>query len=125
MKEIIKSNKGFYVGDICYVLNEKIYHKVWGGNGYVDGKHTIPQTNWAFAVAGTKYGDGEYVDNELRFYGVDAGVIGLVPAELIKPDYDLGGHIFECSGDATFEANNGIFVVSLPNGKVIKINTAH
>lgn len=122
MKEIIKSNKGFYVGDVCYALADAIYHGVWGKWGYCDGKYSTPD-GFAFVVAGTAYGDGEYVDQAGRLYGVDAGVIGLVPLELVKPEYDFGGQIFEGAGVATFEACNGFFSVTLPNGAVIEINT--
>lgn len=118
----IKSNKGFYVGDICYALNGDIYHGIWGKAGYCDGQYSTPD-GFAFAVAGTRYGDGEYVDQVGRLYGVDAGVIGLVPLELVRPDYDFGGQIFEGAGEATFEACNGFFSVTLPNGDVIQINT--
>lgn len=34
IKGTIKSDKGFYVGDICYALAEDVYHGVWGGAGY-------------------------------------------------------------------------------------------
>lgn len=124
MKEKIKSNKGFYIGDICYVLDERVYDEVWGNmHCYLNGKFTDPQTNLSFAVADTRYGDGEYSDNMGRLYGVDAGVIGLVPAELIRNDYDFGGHIFECVGEATFEAYNGVFLITLPSGEIVKIDT--
>lgn len=122
MKEVIKSNKGFYVGDICYALADDIYDGIWGKWGYCDGKYSTPQ-GFAFAVAGTAHGDGEYVDQNGRLYGVDAGVIGLVPLELVKPEYRDGGQIFEGAGEATFEASNGLFAVLLPSGKVIQINT--
>lgn len=122
MKEVIKSNKGFYIGDICYALADEIYSGIWGRWGYCDGKYSTPD-GFAFAVAGTAHGDGEYVDQKGRLYGVDAGVIGLVPLELVKPEYRDGGQIFAGAGDATFEACDGVFSVSLPNGTVILINT--
>ena len=123
MKEIIKSKKGFYIGDICYALPAEIYSGVWGKWGYCDGKYSVPNTNLAFAVAGTAYGDGEYFDQNGRLYGVDAGVIGVVPLELLDPSYDYGGHIFEGEGEAVFEAEKGFFSVTLPNGDEIIINT--
>ena len=124
MKEKIKSNKGFYIGDICYVLDERVYQEIWGNvHGFTNGKFTDPQTNMSFAVADTRYGDGEYSDNKGRLYGVDAGVIGLVPAELIRFDYDFGGQIFDGAGEATFEAYNGVFFITLPSGEVVKIDT--
>lgn len=122
MKEIIKSNKGFYVGDICYALNDDIYSGIWGKWGYCDGKYSTPD-GFAFAVAGTAYGDGEYIDQKGRLYGVDAGVIGIVPLELLDKHYNFGGHIFEGAGEAIFEAEKGFFSITLPNGEAIAINT--
>lgn len=122
MKETIKSNTGFYVGDICYALSDYNYDEIWGKNGYCDGKYSTP-SGFAFAVAGTAYGDGEYSDQDGRLYGVDAGVIGIVPLELVKAEYDFGGQIFEGAGEAVFEANKGFFDITLPNGKAIQINT--
>ncbi len=124
MKEVIKSNKGFYVGDICYALADEIYRGIWGRWGYCDGKYSTPD-GFAFAVAGTAHGDGEYVDQADRLYGVDAGVIGIVPLELVKPEYDFGGHIFNGAGEAVFEALAGFFSVSLPNGDAVFIDTAY
>jgi hypothetical protein len=123
MKEVIKSNKGFYVGDVCYALNDDIYYGIWGKQGYCDGKYSTPD-GFAFAVAGTAYGDGEYEDQFGRLYGVDAGVIGVVPLELVKPEYRDGGQIFLGAGEATFDAEDGFFFISLPFGIDIKINTA-
>lgn len=123
MKEVIKSNKGFYVGDICYALDDIIYHGVWGKADYTDGKYTEPAGGMQFAVAGTAYGDGEYYDQFGRQYGVDAGVIGIVPCELVKPEYTNGGQIFEGAGEAIFEADDGVFNITLPNGKNVYINT--
>ena len=122
MKEVLKSNKGFYVGDICYALNDDIYYGIWGKWGYCDGTYSTPDGS-AFAVAGTRYGDGEFADQKGRLYGVDAGVIGLVPLELVKPEYDFGGQVFAGAGETVFEACNGFFSVTLPSGDVIQINT--
>lgn len=123
MKATINSNKGFYVGDICYVLNDDLYHNVWGASGYDDGVFSDPKSRLQVAVAGTAYGDGEYYDQFGRQYGVDAGVIGIVPCELVKSEYTNGGQIFEGAGQAVFEAEDGIFNIMLPNGEELHINT--
>lgn len=122
MEAMVKSGKGFYVGDICYVLSDEIYHGVWGKAHYEDGVHEAK--GYKFAVAGTAFGDGEYVDGQGNVYGVDAGVIGLVPLELIgKLDgLDLGRVFFQ-SGEATFEAEDGVFYITMPDGEIVIINT--
>ncbi len=124
MKGTITSKKGFYVGDICYVLGDKLYHGVWGANGYSDGECTDPETGLKFAVAGTAYGDGEYEGSDGKFYGVDAGVIGIVPLELVENERGLSlGSVHECAGTAEMKAEDGCFVFTLPNGKEIVILT--
>lgn len=88
----IESKTGFYIGDICYVLDDAIYHGVWGSADYADGEYHVPDTDFGFAVVGTKYGDGCYDGLFGDHYGVDAGVIGIVPLELCeKGDEYYGG----------------------------------
>lgn len=117
----VKSEKGFYIGDLCYALNEKIYDEVWGGTGYAEGIHTEPTSGFSFAVAETAYGDGTYKDGKMREYDVDAGNISLVPAELAE--CTDGGHYFEGAGEATFTAESGVFSITLPSGEQVNINT--
>lgn len=118
----LTSAKGFYIGDICYVLNDEIYYGIWGAAGFEDGIYQVPERGCRFAVAGTAYGDGEFEDTQLRQYGVDAGVIGLVPAELIDKE-TRGGHYFEGPGRAVFSAEGGCFEITLPIGETIYIDT--
>ena len=125
MKVTVKSEKGFYVGDICYVLSDNVYCDVWGKNGYSDGEFLDPETGLKFAVAGTAYGDGEYEGSNGKWYPVDAGVIGIVPLELVEKECGLNlGSVHECAGEAIMEAEGGRFTFTLPNGKVIEIDTA-
>lgn len=121
----IKSKRGFFVGDICYALKDEIYDDVWGAqHNYEDGQFTTDDGN-QFIVAGTAWGDGEYIDNYGHLYPVDAGVIGVVPLELVKDslfeNLDCG---YVCtSTEANFEAENGIFKINLNTGRTIEINT--
>ena len=125
IKATINSNKGFYIGDVCYVLNDNLYHRVWGDSGFPYGTVTDPETKLQFAVSGTAYGDGGYYDQQGREYGVDAGVIGIVPCELVSSKYDgRGGQIFEGAGQAIFESENGVFNITLPSGEEVHIDTS-
>ena len=117
----ITSSKGFYIGDICYALPTQTYDDVWGGAGFEDGVYEVPGTGMSFAVASTKWGDGEFEDQEGREYPVDAGNIGIIPFELM--DGTDGGHYFEGAGTATFEADGGMFDIQLPDGTTIHIDT--
>lgn len=121
----ISSREGFYVGDICYVLGDDLYHNVWGGqHNYRDGIFEDPVTNLCFAVAGTVYGDGCYLGNDGSEFPVDAGVIGLVPLELVKKHDGLeDGKVVEVSGIAYFESDAGKFEIELPNGETLLIDT--
>lgn len=118
----IMSKKGFYVGDICYALGEDVYHGFWGDVcGFEPGHYTLPADHpkypgLSFAVSNTAYGDGTYHDNYGRTYCVDAGVIGLVPLELVSED-PAGGHMFPGAGTATFkvERYGYIMTINLPN----------
>lgn len=124
IRATIKSNKGFYIGDICYVLSDDIYSGVWGKIGlYADGEYATADGN-KFAVASTAYGDGCYGDDYGNVYGVDAGVLGLVPFELVaKRNGVQWGAVFEGEGEATMVAKDGEFEFTLPNGRKIKIDT--
>lgn len=120
----IKSAQGFYIGDICYVLDDEVYYGVWGKNGYVDGQYKA-DNGYAFAVASTMYGDGCYDDDDGNVYGVDAGVLGIVPLELVS-DVEKAredGLVVECNGEATMYAREGDFHFELPNGKKVHIDT--
>lgn len=124
MKVTVKSEKGFYVGDICYVLSDNVYRDVWGKNGYSDGEFLDPETGLKFAVAGTAWGDGFYQGSDGKAYPVDAGVIGIVPLELVEKVRGLeNGSVHECTGEATMEANDGQFTFTLPNGNIVYIDT--
>lgn len=121
----VMSNKGFYLGDVCYVLGEDVYYQVWGKeNNYEDGIIEVEGTGFRFAVSSTAFGDGTYYDGEGHEYGVDAGVIGLVPLELVEKEDGLElGRVFEEHGTAEFEADDGKFFVTLPSGRIVIIDT--
>lgn len=120
----IRSEKGFYIGDLCYALNDAIYDEVWGGAGYQDGIYEDPASGFKFAVAGTAYGDGTYEDAYyLRTFDVDAGNLSVVPGELVEDTQ--GGHYFPGAGEAYFTAEDGVFEISLPGGELITIDTAN
>lgn len=139
MRHTLTSNKGFYIGDISYVLSDEVYHDIWGNqNSYQEGK--VQVGNYAFAVDRTAYGDGTYSDNNGREYSVDAGVIGCVPFELVDMDklhesYDSGADPIDILNDlglfvegsqAEFETNDeGVFTITIDNQTAIVIDTNH
>lgn len=119
------TQRGFYIGDICYALDNNTYDTVWGDANYADGKYSV--NGYSFIVGSTAYGDGEYTDQYGNVYGVDAGNIGIVPLELCTRDSEDNlkrlGNVLYTTGVATFECENGIFDIVTPN-ETIHIDTA-
>jgi hypothetical protein len=82
----------YYIGDLCYVLPDELYHGVWGDKfGYETGYFTDGKN--AFAMHHTSWGDGSYEDEEGNKYSVDAGIIGIAPAALLKSRDEPGRYI--------------------------------
>ena len=119
----INVKNGFYIGDLCYALNEKVYDEVWGGNNYEDGQYTDPETKAEFAMVGTAYGDGEYESDVGAFFPVDAGIIGIADLTICNKDTSLGRVIPEYVGIAYIEYNDGTITVSWGDYGEINIYT--
>ena len=121
----IKSNQGFAIVDPCYVLSDDVYHNFWGKKKkFADGIFEV--NGFSFAVGSTAHGDGVYYDTDCRKYPVDAGVIALVPLELVEDKSGLKyGNVFKMSGEAEFKCEDGIFDISLPGSHQVHINTSY
>ena len=121
----IKSGNGFYIGDICYVLSNDDYYSFWGKQKrFAEGAFEVPGKGYAFAVGFTAYGDGVYADEEGREYPVDAGVIGIVPLELVgKKDGLENGTLIMMPGIAALDCEEGVFDFCLPDGSTVHIDT--
>jgi len=106
--------KEMWVGDPCYVINDEEWGGVLDDTLYFNlfpskeamerGDHEYSpkdKQNGIFklkdgvtcAVSTTAYGDGCYPDAEGREYGVDAGMLGIFPAEYAKQRGLLDGHL--------------------------------
>ena len=125
----INVKNGFYIGDLCYALNEKVYDEVWGGNNYEDGQYTDPETKAEFAMVGTAYGDGEYESSEEGLaFPVDAGIIGVADLSICDKDTSFGKVVPDYSGIVFIEYNDGTITVSwgdLDNHNEIDIYTSY
>lgn len=130
MRAEVESSKGFYIGDICYVLGDAVYDAVWGANEYRGGQYlNVAGTGISFAVAGTASGDGCYSDGD-NSYPVDSGTIGIIPLELLdafgRTDMDCeSGCVIEVNGPtvATFDVDDGVFDIRV-NYEHITIDTS-
>jgi len=107
----------YFIGDICYALNEKIYDDIWGKkHGYRDGCFEVEKSS--FVVARTAYGDGCYKGSDGVEYGVDAGVIGIVPKELWEKKSQnyppTGGRIVTVKKVLSFQSDGkGLFEICI------------
>ena len=108
----INVKNGFYIGDLCYALNKKVYDEVWGGNNYEDGQYTDPETKAEFAMVGTAYGDGEYESSDGVTFPVDAGIIGVADLAICDGDTSLGKVVPDYSGTVLIRYENGTITVS-------------
>lgn len=112
----IESNIGFYVGDICYALSDKMYQEEWGGkHHFQEGCFEVMDSGLSFAVGYTAYGDGCYADNKGHKYPVDAGCIGVVPLELVaKESANELGLVSRIPGKACYYITDGRFILEIP-----------
>lgn len=77
----------YYVGDPCYAIETK-WQEILRQTDFF--KNPVGTINGKKVLAfGTAFGDGEYIDDEGRKYGVDAGLIGLVPVEVAEKTHAL------------------------------------
>lgn len=96
----------YYVGDLCYVMSDDEWDEFCSltikGNDCIDGEFNMKDGR-RFATYGTKFGDGEYLDQFRNIYSVDAGLIGCIRFEDIKAvkyeNYNNLGKIIEFKND--------------------------
>ena len=112
----INVKNGFYIGDLCYALNKKIYDEVWGGNNYEDGQYADPETKAEFAMVGTAFGDGEYDSSDGVAFPVDAGIIGVADLAICDGNTSFGKVVPDYSGTVFIEYDDGTITVSWGDG---------
>lgn len=112
--ETIDCPKGFYFGDPCYALDERLYDAwlEWGrerekteGRWCNDGKF-VHEGKEIMVVDSTAFGDGCYLGKE-REYGVDAGCLAVIPLEYCTKEgfENLGLVIKEFNGAVSLETD--------------------
>lgn len=70
----------YYIGDPCYLFDKK-----WSDvSSQLSDGDAIKLYGKVVCSGSTSYGDGRYTDNTGRKYGVDSGLIGILPISLIK-----------------------------------------
>lgn len=100
----------YFIGDLCYALPDEIYENIFGGMGYEDGLYTQKDSNHFFFVASTSFGDGCYEGSDGKEFGVDAGVLSILPAATM--DKNDGGHMYDFQYPVTCTFRDGKFKFS-------------
>lgn len=108
---LFKAGK-YYIGDPCYIFS-KSWDKLIEENNFLKPSVFIIDGHKC-AIGSTAYGDGIYEDNFGYDYYVDAGLIGILPIELLKLD--------EVYNEANIEEQPGLSVVEFSKDFKVKIN---
>jgi hypothetical protein len=108
----------YYVGDLCYVLDEDTWDLFCDKYVEIQGEFTVTERdNMRVALFSTEHGDGTYMDNFGMWYDVDAGLIGCVNVndltevefeKVIDTDIDGAGHRVNFDEDFTVFADCGV-----------------
>ena len=101
----------YYVGDLCYIINDKLWSELLDDTGYFGMKDPYtdegvePEDNdgyftfrsFQFFASGTAHGDGTYKDEQGKKYAVDSGTIGAFPLECLpyKSQQDLLAYVLD------------------------------
>lgn len=115
-----------FVGDICYALDEEIYHKKWGeslnwADGKIQAEGNGDQGPVCAVVGSTATGDGCYEGSDGTVFGVDAGVIGVTNLKYLRDDETVEslnqlGKVIDIPGGECFVTlidENGEFYITV------------
>ena len=73
----------YFLGDPCYAVPDELWIPLLESCDYFNINDPVGTINgYSVLGFGTRYGDGVYKDQYGNTYGVDAGLIGLVPEAL-------------------------------------------
>ena len=90
--EVIVPKGSYVIGDPCYAVPDGDWLPLLQScNYFEDPVGTVKDETRHFSVLafGTKWGDGSYLGSDGNVYPVDAGLIGLVPVEMVE---DIAEH---------------------------------
>lgn len=105
----------YYVGDLCYVLHDSwddFCNLTIKDHACLEGEFNLPDGR-RFATFNTKWGDGSYQDQQGRYYGVDAGLIGCILMSDIDntdDDFVTGGQVIDFVEDFDVWSEDGVIV---------------
>ena len=118
----LRSDKGFYVGELLYAMGDEDYDGDWqSDHSDIEGVHRLRGHTFALACIGDS--DRTYTDSKGRTYEVESGHIGILPLELCEKSMEemqSKGQIVNTQL-AFFDANKGVVNVVFNNGECIVI----
>jgi len=102
MREIRMPAGRYYLGDPCYSVPKDRWMEWLEAADYENNREVLIAELDGHKILGlnTHHGDGVYEDQDGNIYGVDSGLIGLVPVEIAENRYggrDGCGRIVEFS----------------------------
>lgn len=118
----------YFIGDPCYVIVDEDWPSFcdvsFDANGPGKGDGVLEFDGHLMLAGGTAFGDGEFMDQQCNVYGVDAGMLGIIPEALWDPKivvdelYRLG-NVVTITEPFTAEVSDGVFSLG---GYVIDTN---
>lgn len=96
----------YYLGDPCYAVPDSEWGSLLDSTDCFGNPEGFLSDGTRVVAFGTYYGDGEYYDQFGRDYGVDAGLIGLIPWN--DAFAGVGGHKVEFDRDVFADEDHGI-----------------
>lgn len=100
----------YYIGDLCYALNDTLYDTVFGPQ-YRDGYY-CSQTNPSDVFMMGRTDDGLYYGTDGKDYAVDAGIIGIASESTLGPEkkpYN-GGSLYTFKNEVTVKLRRDKFL---------------
>ena len=111
----------YIVGDPCYSISDEDWIPLLEAQGLwnkpspriLEGEITNQHSGdpVTFTASSTAWGDGVYGDQFGRRYPVDAGLIGVVPVNLAKVEYEEGTHLVEFDSPFTVAYDEGTITI--------------
>lgn len=83
MNKIKMSAGKYFLGDCCYAVPNDLWGELLNSCDYFEEPIGTVR-GYSILGLSTAYGDGYYPGSDGKSYGVDAGLIGLVPEEFIE-----------------------------------------
>ncbi len=117
MKKIEFKKGKYYIGDPCYIFSTDEWSEVLDNTDYFD-KQLLTINGKTYPVLGgsTAYGDGAYLGTDGNTYGVDSGMIAIIPLKACTKteiynhrQYGLIAQIKNLKEPFTASVDNGVF----------------